>query len=188
MEIGEIKRSYQIGRRGHARYIWLACPDCNKTRWVQIIGNKPTSQRCHRCAMLQRNLRGIRNPRWTGGKVRTYSGYIQVKLLPDDFFYSMADHDSYVREHRLVMAKHLGRCLQSWEHVHHKNGIKDDNRIENLKLTTKGSHSIEHSRGYRDGYRQGFNDRQSEAMKELRQEIKLLQWQLREVVTGRKIG
>ena len=80
---------------------------------------------------------GNKNPNWGGGKLKTKIGYIIV-LSPNHPF---KDKHGYVCEHRLVMEQHLGRVLLPSEVVHHINGIKDDNRIENLMLfTNQGEH------------------------------------------------
>ena len=72
---------------------------------------------------------GDKNPAWKGGRL-VRNGYIWI-YKPN---HPSSSDNRYVFEHRYVMEKHLGRYLKSWEVVHHKNRIKDDNRIENLEL------------------------------------------------------
>ena len=86
-----------------------------------------------------KNIRGESNPNWRGGRtLHASDGYMKITLQPDSPFYPMIQSRGYVMEHRLVVAEHLGRCLARDEIVHHKNGIKDDNRIENLLLCNNG--------------------------------------------------
>lgn len=65
--------------------------------------------------------------------VRTVHGYIDA-YAPD---HPNAKASGYVREHALVMTEFLGRPLWPDENVHHKNGIRDDNRLDNLELWCK---------------------------------------------------
>jgi hypothetical protein len=74
------------------------------------------------------------NPGWRGGRTTNGNGYIYYLIEPGDPYASMANREGRVMEHRLFMARHLGRALSSTEQVHHINGKRDDNRIENLEL------------------------------------------------------
>jgi|SRR3972149_3483999 len=134
-QIGEICKGSELGQK--AKYLmWLACIECGKERWVPLKGGAPKYSRCLVCASKVHKVK----TNWKGGR-RLYGGYIVIWLDKNDFFRIMATGTGYVLEHRLVMAKSLGRNLHSWEIVHHKNHIKTDNRIENLQLVTDDRHN-----------------------------------------------
>ncbi len=162
--IGETKKGLEIGRRGRNKYIWAACLGCGKERWVFVKSNKADSDYCAQCGQKKaaplraQKYRGAKNGWWRGGITIDKNGYRMVKCYPEDFYHPMVNNANYVREHRLVMAQHLGRCLQPWEVVHHRNGDKTDNRIENLELNTANTHSSDHGKGYRDGFQKGLQD------------------------------
>ena len=139
--IGDKARGSDIGNHSWGRYIYIECPDCGFTRWVAQKSHLTTHGRCKVCAGAARigkpvlKLRGANNNAWKGGRLLLQSGYIRVQLYDDDPLWPMAKKASgTLLEHRLVMARHLGRCLESWEVVHHKNGDRADNRLENLEL------------------------------------------------------
>lgn len=120
------------------RYIYTKCPVCETCRWVNkyFVDRPWFTGYCASC-------NGIRNGKLNlklAGKYIDCDGYRRVRIEPDSTFYSMTSR-RYILEHRLVMAQYFGRPLISEEHVHHINGIKTDNRIENLKLTTRLEHT-----------------------------------------------
>jgi len=131
--IGERRRADKIGKKGRSSCVWAKCVSCGETRWVRLGYEHLPCKSCSSKAK-GRAHRSANHPRWRGGRRIGSDGYIQILLQPDDFYFSMAGKTGYVREHRLVIAKSLQRCLLPWEIVHHRNGVRQDNRIENLKL------------------------------------------------------
>ena len=168
-------------KKGGSWYATMTCPSCSSTRLIQIVGGMLRRKQllCQQCLRSDPTYRedrakehfGEKAHSWNGG--RRYSlGYIIVLLSPESPYFPMvkvADRrksngrlrtNGYVHEHRLVMAQHLGRCLHPLERVHHVNGIRDDNRIENLRLhhSSEAHSQMGHREIYEDGYRQGQED------------------------------
>lgn len=235
-KIGEVKSAKELGHKSSsAAYVYSACPQCGKPRWVKRASIHNLCVRCarlnyvaskksgeldrliasgqaklvdgvilhkHNCRVCGKELwhqkrdisrtcslkcaRTIRakwdkSPQWNGGQ-RISHGYIEIRLQPNDPFFAMATRNHYVRQHRLVMAQHLGRCLEPWEVVHHINGDIKDNRLENLELMAdQASHtpSIVAKRQFNI-----LNKRVAtlEAEnKELKAEIALLKWHISDI-------
>jgi hypothetical protein len=91
------------------------------------------------------------HPCWKGGKWKNSTGYIRIYK---------PNHPnaicSYVLEHRYMMEKHLDRYLKPTESVHHINFIKDDNRIENLKLFKNNLEHLNYHKFLRDCVREAI--------------------------------
>lgn len=88
---------------------------------------------------VSNNVMG-KNPMWKGGRWQRKDGYVLVKANG----HPMARSQGYILEHRLKVSNYLGRMLSKTEVVHHKNGIKNDNRIINLELMDAGAHTSSH--------------------------------------------
>jgi DNA-binding CsgD family transcriptional regulator len=136
----DVARRYVDGEliRDIAASLWVGRKTIDNTLRRQNV-----QRRDRREASLKRfsdaRSEGRRHVNWKGGRHRNDDGYFLVRVDPEDPLAVMRMDRGYVLEHRLVMARHLGRPLESHETVHHKNGRRDDNRIENLELR-RGKH------------------------------------------------
>lgn len=113
--------------------IWR-CNSCRykraKSKAIKICkscGGPTTKIVCRSC--WAKSQKGEENTRWKG-RYKNAAGYILLKKHG----HPNAQANGWILEHVFVMSEFLGRPLISHENVHHINGVRDDNRIENLEL------------------------------------------------------
>lgn len=132
--IGDLASAKSIGRMGRAVHVWESCPMCSHERWVKRNARGTCCQTC-----MQPPIHfGVDNSRWNKSKRTVTKSGIRVYIAPDHPYFAMAHRCAAsgfaILEHRLIMAKHIGRCLESWEVVHHIDGNNCNNDLSNLLL------------------------------------------------------
>lgn len=142
-------RNGHRSKKQRSTYIVVRCRDCGKPREVTPYDLKNIGEYCSHCRPKRRNNQGAANYNWKGGRRIGKNGYVDLSLtlIPEEDYKLLPSHDiehRQTREHRYIMAKHLGRLLQPEEFVKHLNGNKSDNRIENLEIGTGPENTIEH--------------------------------------------
>jgi hypothetical protein len=107
------------------------CEQCGATMQVEFHLLE-TKRFCSRaCANQAKRLTG------PGARIKRHDGYIQIyyPTHPD------ASKQGFILEHRLVAEKKYGRRILRSEHVHHINGVRDDNRPENVEVIDPSTHA-----------------------------------------------
>lgn len=163
--------------------ILVPCSKCGKKRYVTKSNMlKPTfTGLCWTCYWPQHleRVHAIKRDRPLGERpvTKRSDGYLEIGLPSWHWCSPMAAGKHTVLVHRLVMAEHLGRLLEKSEIVHHVNGVRGDNRIENLELKTFKNHPL----SYQDAYAKGLKDGLGIRDKQLEKQIRLLRWQVKEL-------
>ena len=110
--------------------------ESQKKRFADPLFKEQQLARMVEARRAKGSQKGTRSPTWKGGH-RITNGYVEL-MRPG---HPNATHKGYVREHRLVMEAHLGRHLTPEEVVHHIDGDKANNAVENLQLVeSKAAH------------------------------------------------
>ncbi len=125
---------HREGSGKHKDAYWRCICACGNRKTVQGKSLRRGDSKSCGCRVreLAASRVGRKSPGWRGGTTKSTSGYVLVQMP----HHPAAQVAGYVPEHRLVMEKAIGRALLSEETVHHINGVRSDNRAENLELWT----------------------------------------------------
>ncbi len=164
------KASASKGTTRQKKGVYKKCNTCFGSFYVKPCDINTKFYCCKKCSDISKKGKSYSpetqfkkgQTSWNKGKKRTWDSPTEFKKGKEHPFYKgriihqgyvclhtpnhpFCDRHGYVKEHRLVMEKHLGRYLTKEEVVHHMNHIRDDNRIENLMLLKNISeHQILH--------------------------------------------
>lgn len=114
-------------KTGRKQKKWECKCECGNTTILltyDLTSGKVKSCGCYNITILKQRMTGENNFGWKGGVRVQAQGYREIKS---------GEHRGRL-EHRVIYEQHYGIKLQPQQTVHHKNGIRDDNRIENLEL------------------------------------------------------
>ena len=130
----------ELGRKGTARYVLRECLVCGDKKWIFLTNARKSNFKglCINCHVS--NYLGEGNPAWNGGRHLSY-GYVFIMKKGHPF----ANKDGYVMEHRFIAAEKWGIEAVRGMVVHHIDGNRANNSIENLKLMTLSKHAKHHN-------------------------------------------
>lgn len=144
---------YRVVRAGNNFHpqILRRCGECGKEEWIFRCNafKENVTGLCRHCSsvlsvekmnLIRTTAKGTQCGRYKKGYYISHNGYRYVSLHSEHPLRSMAGSKRSVGQHRLIMAEHLGRILSRHEIVHHKNGDKEDNRLENLEILNRAKH------------------------------------------------
>lgn len=115
------------------KFFWKQGKYKNRKTWNK--GTKGVMQK-NSGSFISEKMTLDNHPLWKGGRIIDEKGYVRIRIGDNQWQY----------EHRFVIEKSIGRKLEKKEHIHHLNGDKSDNRIENLQLLHTSIHNKLHAK------------------------------------------
>lgn len=141
-KFGRLTAIERIENNKSGETLWLCKCICGKESTVAAGRLRSGKTRSCGCLKLDNPMlqKGKDHHNWKGGRHIVPEGYVKLNM-PE---HPNSSKHGYVLEHIKVMSEYLGRPMTKKETVHHINGVRDDNRLENLELW-----SSRHPRGQR---------------------------------------